>query len=70
VPSRRRGVRRPAAHGRRNRQGGSRRDDLGASAQAGPPEVDAGLSGYEEVQIEFGRGLVDYGVALGRRRAA
>src|SRR5882757_7549976 len=29
--------------------------------------VDAGLSGFEEMQIEFGRGLVDYGVALGRR---
>jgi 2-polyprenyl-6-methoxyphenol hydroxylase-like FAD-dependent oxidoreductase len=31
--------------------------------------VDAGLSGFEEMQIEFGRGLVNYGVALGRRRA-
>jgi 2-polyprenyl-6-methoxyphenol hydroxylase-like FAD-dependent oxidoreductase len=32
--------------------------------------VDAGLSGFEEMQIEFGRGLVVYGVALGRRWAA
>jgi 2-polyprenyl-6-methoxyphenol hydroxylase-like FAD-dependent oxidoreductase len=32
--------------------------------------VDAGLSSFEEMQIEFGRGLVDYGVALGRRWAA
>ena len=32
--------------------------------------VDAGLSGFEEMQIEFGRGLVEYGVALGRRWAA
>jgi 2-polyprenyl-6-methoxyphenol hydroxylase-like FAD-dependent oxidoreductase len=32
--------------------------------------VDAGLGGFEEMQIEFGRGLVDYGVALGRRWAA
>ncbi len=32
--------------------------------------VDAGLRGFEEMQIEFGRGLVDYGVALGRRWAA
>src|SRR5271165_1331674 len=32
--------------------------------------VDAGLSGFGEMQIEFGRGLVDYGVALGRRWAA
>src|SRR6202171_1884676 len=32
--------------------------------------IDAGLSGFEEMQIEFGRGLVDYGVALGRRWAA
>jgi hypothetical protein len=32
--------------------------------------VDAGLSGFEEMQIEFGQGLVDYGVALGRRWAA
>jgi 2-polyprenyl-6-methoxyphenol hydroxylase-like FAD-dependent oxidoreductase len=32
--------------------------------------VDAGLSGFEEMQIEFGRGLVNYGVALGRRWAA
>src|ERR1700676_2947101 len=31
--------------------------------------VDAGLSGFEEMQIEFGQGLVDYGVALGRRWA-
>jgi 2-polyprenyl-6-methoxyphenol hydroxylase-like FAD-dependent oxidoreductase len=31
--------------------------------------VDAGLSGFEEMQIEFGRGLVNYCVALGRRRA-
>jgi 2-polyprenyl-6-methoxyphenol hydroxylase-like FAD-dependent oxidoreductase len=32
--------------------------------------VDAGLRGFEELQIEFGQGLVDYGVALGRRWAA
>src|SRR5258707_1829103 len=32
--------------------------------------VSAGLSGFEEGQIEFGRGLVSYGVALGRRWAA
>src|ERR1700730_8233655 len=32
--------------------------------------VDAGLSGFEEMQIEFGRGLVEYGVALARRWAA
>jgi 2-polyprenyl-6-methoxyphenol hydroxylase-like FAD-dependent oxidoreductase len=32
--------------------------------------IDAGLSGFEEMQIEFGRRLVDYGVALGRRWAA
>jgi 2-polyprenyl-6-methoxyphenol hydroxylase-like FAD-dependent oxidoreductase len=32
--------------------------------------VDAGLSSFEETQIEFGRGLVDYGVALGRRWAS
>jgi 2-polyprenyl-6-methoxyphenol hydroxylase-like FAD-dependent oxidoreductase len=32
--------------------------------------IDAGLSCFEEMQIEFGRGLVDYGVALGRRWAA
>jgi 2-polyprenyl-6-methoxyphenol hydroxylase-like FAD-dependent oxidoreductase len=32
--------------------------------------VDAGLSRFEEMQIEFGRGLADYGVALGRRWAA
>ncbi len=32
--------------------------------------VDAGLRGFQEMQIEFGRGLVDYGVALGRRWAA
>jgi 2-polyprenyl-6-methoxyphenol hydroxylase-like FAD-dependent oxidoreductase len=32
--------------------------------------VDAGLSGFEAMQIAFGRGLVDYGVALGRRWAA
>jgi 2-polyprenyl-6-methoxyphenol hydroxylase-like FAD-dependent oxidoreductase len=32
--------------------------------------VDAGLSSFEEMQVAFGRGLVDYGVALGRRWAA
>jgi hypothetical protein len=32
--------------------------------------VDAGLSGFEVMQIAFGQGLVDYGVALGRRWAA
>src|ERR1700730_15865897 len=32
--------------------------------------VDAGLSSFEEMQIAFGQGLVDYGVALGRRWAA
>ena len=32
--------------------------------------VDVGLRGFQEMQIEFGRGLVDYGVALGRRWAA
>ena len=32
--------------------------------------IDTGLSGFEAMQIEFGRGLVDYGVALGRRWAA
>jgi hypothetical protein len=32
--------------------------------------VDTGLSGFEEMQIEFGQRLVDYGVALGRRWAA
>src|SRR5467141_3703017 len=31
--------------------------------------VDAGLSGFEEMQIEFGQGLLDYGVALGRQWA-
>jgi 2-polyprenyl-6-methoxyphenol hydroxylase-like FAD-dependent oxidoreductase len=31
--------------------------------------VDAGLSSFEEMQIEFGRGLVEHGVALGRRSA-
>jgi 2-polyprenyl-6-methoxyphenol hydroxylase-like FAD-dependent oxidoreductase len=40
-----------------------------ALKQAGR-NVDAGLSSFEEMQIEFGRGLVDYGVALGRRWAA
>lgn len=32
--------------------------------------VDAGLGSFEEMQIEYGRGLVDYGVTLGRRWAA
>src|ERR1700675_4400487 len=32
--------------------------------------VDAGLSSFEETQIEFGRGLVSSGVALGRRWAS
>ena len=32
--------------------------------------IDAGMSGFEATQIEFGRGLVNYGVLLGRRWAA
>jgi 2-polyprenyl-6-methoxyphenol hydroxylase-like FAD-dependent oxidoreductase len=32
--------------------------------------IDAGMSSFEEMQIGFGRELVDYGVALGRRWAA
>jgi 2-polyprenyl-6-methoxyphenol hydroxylase-like FAD-dependent oxidoreductase len=40
-----------------------------ALKQAGR-NVDAGLSTFQEMQIEFGRGMVDYGVALGRRWAA
>jgi 2-polyprenyl-6-methoxyphenol hydroxylase-like FAD-dependent oxidoreductase len=40
-----------------------------ALKQAGG-NVDAGLSGFEAMQIAFGRGLVDYGVALGRLWAA
>ena len=32
--------------------------------------VDAGMSSFEEMQVGFGRELVDYGVALGRRWAA
>jgi hypothetical protein len=70
VPSWRRGVRRPAAHRRRHRQGGLRRDDLARALKRAGRNVDAGLSGFDEMQIEFGRGLVVYGVALGRRWAA
>jgi 2-polyprenyl-6-methoxyphenol hydroxylase-like FAD-dependent oxidoreductase len=40
-----------------------------ALKQAGRNVV-AGLSSFEEMQIAFGRGLVDYGIALGRRWAA
>ena len=32
--------------------------------------VDAGLASFEEMQLEYGRGLVSYGVALGQRWAA
>jgi len=32
-------------------------------------DIDAGLRGFEATQIAFGQGLVDYGVALGRRWA-
>jgi 2-polyprenyl-6-methoxyphenol hydroxylase-like FAD-dependent oxidoreductase len=31
--------------------------------------VDAGLQSFEQMQVEYGRGLLDYGVALGRRLA-
>jgi len=43
---------------------------LAATLKRAGPNVDAGLRGFEELQIEYGRGLVDYGVALGRRWAA
>jgi len=65
------GVRRSSAHRRRHRQGGleTRRPwRERSSVPAGT--LDAGLSRFEEMQIGFGRGLVDYGVALGRRWAA
>jgi hypothetical protein len=39
-----------------------------SSGRAGTSTLD--LSGFDEMQIEFGRGLVVYGVALGRRWAA
>lgn len=32
--------------------------------------VDAGLASFQQMQVEYGRELVDYGVALGRRWAA
>ncbi len=32
--------------------------------------VDAGLTSFEDIQVQYGRELVDYGVALGRRWAA
>lgn len=32
--------------------------------------VDAGLRSYEEMQVEYGAGLTNYGIALGRRWAA
>lgn len=32
--------------------------------------VDAGLSSFEEMQLEYGRGMTEYGIALGRRWAA
>lgn len=33
-------------------------------------DIDAGLRGFEAAQLEYGRGMTDYGVALGRRSTA
>lgn len=43
---------------------------LATALKSARQNVDAGLRSFEEMQLEYGRELVDYGVALGRRWAA
>ena len=43
---------------------------LGRSLVRAKPDVDAGLSAAEGLQLEYGRDVTRYGIALGRRWTA
>lgn len=43
---------------------------LASALKRARQNIDAGLDSFQQMQLEYGRGLVDYGVALGRRWAA
>lgn len=43
---------------------------LASALKRARQNVDAGLGGFEGTQLEYGRGMTDYGIALGRRWAA
>jgi 2-polyprenyl-6-methoxyphenol hydroxylase-like FAD-dependent oxidoreductase len=46
------------------------RDAAALAAELRRTDVDAALAGYERAQLEYGRDLTRYGVALGERWAA
>lgn len=43
---------------------------LATSLKRARQDLDAGLGSFEDMQLEYGRGMSDYGIALGRRWAA
>jgi len=43
---------------------------LASALKRARQNIDAGLRSFEEMQLEYGRGMTDYGIALGRRWAA
>lgn len=43
---------------------------LASALKRARQNVDAGLGSYQETQLEYGLGMADYGIALGRRWAA
>ncbi len=43
---------------------------LASALKRARQNIDAGLGSFEETQLEYGRGMTDYGIALGRRWAA
>ena len=42
---------------------------LASALKRARQNIDAGLGSFEEMQLEYGRGMTDYGIALGRRWA-
>ena len=42
---------------------------LASALKRARQNVDAGLGGFEDTQLEYGRGMADYGITLGRRWA-
>ena len=43
---------------------------LASTLKRARQNVDAGLGAFDDTQLEYGQGLTDYGIALGRRWAA
>ena len=43
---------------------------LAASLKRARTQIDAGLGAFESAQLEYGKDMTEYGIALGRRFAA